>query len=247
MIKTPLRCYFVASGKYHDIDFARLELLKLLAEHDNIRTTVAPDYSDIDAICGADFLLTYTCDVVPTPEQTARLKDYVSGGGKWIALHGTNSILRFLEDGRVNAPDDAPEFMELVGTQFKAHPPVGPFCVQVVDDSHPLTQGMTDFDVEDELYLSKTYSDIRILMQSTYTGKAEGFVDGDWDNEVVPITYLKDVGKGQVFYCTLGHCRGHYDVTEMIPFFPHIQRCAWNYPIYHELLRRSIRWAMGTL
>ena len=33
--------HFVAAGKYHDIDFARLEVLKLLAEHQNIRTTVA--------------------------------------------------------------------------------------------------------------------------------------------------------------------------------------------------------------
>ncbi|MEM1020979.1 MAG: ThuA domain-containing protein, partial [Pseudomonadota bacterium] len=45
MIKEPVNVYFVVSGKYHDIDFARLELLKLLAEHDQIRTTVAPDYT----------------------------------------------------------------------------------------------------------------------------------------------------------------------------------------------------------
>lgn len=247
MIKTPMTCYFIAAGKYHDIDFARLELLKLLAEHDNIRTTVAADYSDIDAICASDFLMTYTCDVVATPEQTARLKAYVAGGGKWLALHGTNSILRFLEDGRVDAPNEAPEFMDLLGTQFVAHPPIGPFKVEVVDDSHPLTQGMTDFDVIDELYLSKTHADIQTLMQTRFTGEATGFVEADWENEVVPITYLRDVGEGQVFYCTLGHCRGHYDVTVMTPFYPHTERCAWNYPIYYELLRRSIKWAMGTL
>lgn len=247
MIKEPITCYFVASGKYHDIDFARLELLKLLAEHDNIRTTVAPDYSDIDAICASDFLMTYTCDVVATPEQTARLKDYVAGGGKWLALHGTNSILRFLEDGRVDAPNEAPEFMELVGTQFVAHPPIGPFKVEVVDDSHALTEGMTDFEVIDELYLSRTDAEIHTLMQTRFTGEATGFVEDKWEDAVVPITYLRDVGDGQVFYCTLGHCRGHYDVTVMTPFYPHTERCAWNYPIYYELLRRSIKWAMGIL
>jgi len=247
MIKEPINCYFVASGKYHDIDFARLELLKLLAEHDHIRTTVAPDYSDVDAICAADFLLTYTCDVVATPEQTQKLREYVDGGGKWLALHGTNSILRFLEDGRVDAPEEAPEFMELLGTQFKAHPPIGPFQVEVVDDSHPLTAGMTDFEVVDELYLSKTNADIQTLMQTRFTGEATGFVDADWEDAVVPITYLRDFGKGQVFYCTLGHCRGHYDVQVMTPFYPHTERCAWNYPIYYELLRRSIKWAIGTL
>lgn len=247
MIKKPITCYFVASGKYHDIDFARLELLKLLAEHDNIRTTVAPDYSDIDAICASDFLMTYTCDVVATPEQTARLKDYIAAGGKWLALHGTNSILRFLEDGRVDAPNEAPEFMELLGTQFVAHPPIGPFKVEVVDDTHALTQGMTDFEVIDELYLSRTDADIKTLMQTRFTGDATGFVEDKWEDAAVPITYLRDVGEGQVFYCTLGHCRGHYDVTVMTPFYPHTERCAWNYPIYYELLRRSIKWAMGIL
>ena len=54
--------YLVVGGKYHDFDFARLELLKLLAEHDVIRVKVANDYSDVDAMCESDLLVTYTCD-----------------------------------------------------------------------------------------------------------------------------------------------------------------------------------------
>ena len=50
--------HFVAAGKYHDIDFARLELLKLLAEHPHIRTTVATDYSDVERIAACKFLIT---------------------------------------------------------------------------------------------------------------------------------------------------------------------------------------------
>ena len=89
--------YLVAGGKYHDIDFARLEVLKLLAEQPRIKVQVGADYADIDAICACDFLITYTCDVVPTEAQTRRLVEYVSSGRKWFALHGTNSVLRFLE------------------------------------------------------------------------------------------------------------------------------------------------------
>ena len=90
--------YLVAGGKYHNIDYARLEVLKLLAEQPRIKVQVGADYSDIDAICEADFIISYTCDVMPTPEETRRLCDAIRGGGKWFALHGTNSILRFLED-----------------------------------------------------------------------------------------------------------------------------------------------------
>ena len=32
--------YLVAGGRYHDIDFARMELLKLLSEHAHVRTRV---------------------------------------------------------------------------------------------------------------------------------------------------------------------------------------------------------------
>ena len=78
--------YLVAGGKYHNIDHARLEIMKLLAEQPRIKVQVGADYSDIDAICSSDFLITYTCDLVPTARETARLQDYIRGGAKWFAL-----------------------------------------------------------------------------------------------------------------------------------------------------------------
>ena len=50
----PIKCVLVAAGKYHDIDFARLEILKLLAEDDRIRVRIFEDYENIEAIfiCG---------------------------------------------------------------------------------------------------------------------------------------------------------------------------------------------------
>src|SRR3546814_7138743 len=51
-----VKAHLVAAGKYHDIDFARLELLKLLAEHPEIRTSVSSDYADTARIEAADLL-----------------------------------------------------------------------------------------------------------------------------------------------------------------------------------------------
>ena len=42
--------YLVAGGRFHDIDFARLELLKLLSEHPHVRVTVGSDYEDITCL-----------------------------------------------------------------------------------------------------------------------------------------------------------------------------------------------------
>lgn len=41
----------------------------------------------------------------------------------------------------------------------------------------------------------------------------------------------------------LGHCRGHYDMRPIIDYYPTIERCAWEPPVFYGLLRRGIRWA----
>src|SRR5690554_2463560 len=148
-----LNCLLVAGGKWHDIDFARLELLKLLAEDERVRVRVFEDYSNVAAIANADFLVTYTCDVTPSLEEQEVLREYVAKGGRWLALHGTNSILRFLEDGRIDTPRWAPLFMETLGSMFVAHPPIEKYRVLRTDVDHPLTEGVSDFDVVDEQYL----------------------------------------------------------------------------------------------
>ena len=58
------RLYLVAAGDYHDIDFARLELLKLFAEHESLRVSVAENYHDLDAIRASDALVSYTCNLL---------------------------------------------------------------------------------------------------------------------------------------------------------------------------------------
>lgn len=235
--------YLVAAGQYHDIDFARLELLKLLAEHDNIRARVAADYHDVDAINASDFLITYTCNLVPSEDEQAALRDFVAGGKRWFALHGTNSILKFLEDGRVDAPETAPVLMQTLGTQFIAHPPIQPFRVEIADPDHELVSGIEPFETDDELYLCKIHGDLHYLLETHYTGSARGFVRDQWDDDAPrPVYYLNPVGDGEVLYLNLGHCRGHYDMQPMIEFYPTVERGSWEHEAYYELLRRGIRY-----
>ena len=46
--------YLVCGGQWHDFDFARLELLKLLAADEQVRVRVAQDFRDTDAISALD-------------------------------------------------------------------------------------------------------------------------------------------------------------------------------------------------
>jgi len=236
----------ICGGRYHDFDFARLELLSLLAESPENRTRVYEDFRDCDALAAADFLVTYTCDVRPSLEQQRALADFVTGGGRWLALHGTNSILHFNEAGVVECPTSHPLFAEVLGSQFLAHPPIAPYRVENARPDHPLVEGIDAFEVTDELYLCRFDAEVEVLLQTHFQGKTPGFEHDHWpEEEVRPVLYLRDYGQGQVLYNTLGHCRGPYDMQPLMDVYPRLERGAWEAPAYRELLRRGLRWAAG--
>ncbi|HUD94170.1 ThuA domain-containing protein [Sphingobium sp.] len=238
-----INCVLIAGGLYHDFDHARLELLKLLGEDPRVRTRVFEDYANIDAIRVADFLITYTCDVVPPLEVQEALRDWVKGGGRWYALHGTNSVLRLFDNGLYGSPRWAPLMMETLGSQFIAHPPIAPYRVTVADPGHPLTQGVEPFETTDELYLMERHGDLHVLLDTEFAGEATGFDEQNWAQDRHPVLYIKAQGEGAVLYNTLGHCRGHYDMQPFLDWWPQVDRCAWDLPVFHELLRRGIAWA----
>ena len=242
-LKRRVNCVLIAGGKYHDIDFARLEILKLLAEDDRVRVRVFEDYANLDAIEKADLLVTYTCDVVPSLVQQEALRAWLERGGRWYALHGTNSILRFLADGRVDSPRWAPHLMQTLGSMFIAHPPIAPYRVTVADPGHPLVKDVQPFDAEDELYLSEYYGELQVLLETEFEGEATGFVENQWTKAKHPVFYIHTVGEGAVLYLTLGHCRGHYDMQPMIDFYPQPEKGSWTLPVFYDLLRRGLAWA----
>ncbi len=243
----------VAGGLWHDFDFARLELLKLLAEHEQFRVRCQPDYEDTTWLepggpFHARILVTYTCDVRPSPRAQQIIRDWVEHGGRMVALHGTSSSLDQTAEGWA-APRDVPLWIDTLGSQFIAHPPIAPYLVENVAPDHWLVEGVEAFETTDELYLNE-YPDRKALvplLQTTYRGDARGFVEADW-NDTDPdhlVMYLRPLGAGDVLYNTLGHCRAHYDMVPSKPYYPNVDRCAWDLPVFHELLRRSLRWARG--
>jgi type 1 glutamine amidotransferase len=212
--------YLVAGGRYHDIDFARIEILKLLSEHAHVRTRVGSDFRDVESIQSSRFLITYTCDVRPSLEEQEALHGFVASGGRWLALHGTNAVLDFKKHG-VEAPHIIDRLAFTLGSQFIAHPPI-------------------------QLY--KVEERLLPLLETTYSGMAKGFAVSDWtqaDRHLV--MYLRPLGEGAVLYNTLGHCRGNYDMQPVMDYYPKVERCSWELPQYYELLRRGIRWCLGEI
>lgn len=239
----------VVGGRWHDMDFARLRLLQELERHDRVRTRVFEDYTGHGALAGADALISYTCDARPDAGAQRALTDFVTRGGRWLALHASNSPLDPPDPGgpRVfRAPRVLGAVAQVLGSQFLAHPPIGPYRVDVVGDD-PLVAGLGSFTTTDELYISELHPPLRVLLQTRYSGPCRGFAEGQVTGDTAPrpVLYRKATGAGEVCYFTLGHCRGRYDVQDLgVEDLGVRDRGSWEIPEFRTVLSRSVGWAV---
>jgi type 1 glutamine amidotransferase len=244
-----LDAVLVCGGRWHDFDYARLRLLEALGRHPRVRTRVFEDYAATDALDSADLLVTYTCDRRPDPEQQKRLVDFVTRGGRWLALHGTNAAIEPAPAGEpklFSTPRVLGPVAELLGSQFLGHPPIAPYTVQVTRPDHPFVAGVQPFEVTDELYISELHPPLDVLLHTRFTGPTRGFVEGGTvDNEPRPVLYLKPTGSGTVCYFTLGHCRGRFDMQDAgVEDLGREDRGSWESPEFLSVLDRCLTWAV---
>jgi uncharacterized protein len=242
----------VVGGRWHDMDFARLQLLAELDRYDRVRTRVFEDYDSPAmraALADADGLVSYTCDARPDPAAQRALVEFVSSGGRWLALHGSNSPLDPPEPGGpqvFRTPRVLGEVAQLLGSQFLAHPPIAPYAVDVVSDD-PLVRGVGTFSTTDELYISELHPPLEVLLQTRYSGPCRGFAEEHVaaDDEPRPVLYRKRTGQGEVCYFTLGHCRGRYDVQDLgIADLGHRLRGSWQVSEFRTILARTVAWVV---
>ena len=145
----------------------------------------------------------------------------------------------------LRAPRDHKDFMEVLGSQFLAHPPIEPYRVEITKPDHPLVEGIEPFDTTDELYLSEYHGENEMLLHTNWSGKVDAFQDSDWEgDDDHAVFYLRPYGQGTVLYLTLGHCRSTYDMQPLVEEYPVLERGSWEVPAYYELLRRGIAWGI---
>ncbi len=216
-------------ARNHDYDYARRALLDALYAAGDIRTDVYNNYDSGNALEAGDLLVSYTSQVPVADPQCKALSRYLERGGRWFALHGSNSV-------RDNA-----HLPGILGSRFIAHPPYMRYPVTVSLPDDPLMAGLDPvFEVEDELYVIEQHSDFEVLLETRWGGDAfsQSFPDA-----VRPLMYRSHVGDGGVLYLALGHCNRPFDVPRPgMPDAPD-RRGPWSMPLYQELIRRGIDWA----
>jgi type 1 glutamine amidotransferase len=268
----PVRVHVVAGGfppgstAGHDIDYARLRILLLLAESD-VRATVANDFTDVARwLPGARMLITYVAGPYLNDEQNAAVRQWLEAGGRWLALHGTSGGKAAPVSGHSRARQMVKtSHHATLGCFFLNHPPVRRFRVEVDDRDHPLTRGApASFETVDELYLIELQEPAksRVLMTTELPSDPSppdfGF-HYERDTSLMPdgrtrvLGYVREMGQGAVAYFALGHC--HNPTNNVQPFVdpsvdpsgttPKLFRGSWETPAFERLLRNALAWGIG--
>jgi type 1 glutamine amidotransferase len=230
-MSTPLLANLVTGSpaRNHDFDFARRVLLDALYAAGEIRTDVFNNYDAGEAIEAGDLLVSYTSQVPVADAQCATLRRFLERGGRWFALHASNSVR------------DNPHLPGILGSRFITHPPYTHYTVTVSRPDDPLMSGIdATFEVDDELYVIEQHADFEVLLETYWGGEA---MRQSFPEAVRPLMYRHRVGDGGVLYLALGHCNRPFDKPRPESPDSPDRRGPWSMPLYQELIRRGIDWA----
>jgi len=197
-----LLVFTLCTGFPHSSIEIAAESLRLMGEKTGAWTTVISNdpaiftpeaLKEFDAICFDNT----TGSLFAEDAKKAALMDFVKGGKGVIGIHAATDC--FYEWA---------EFGEMMGGYFDGHPWAEKVSVKLDDPKSPLTAAFEGkgFIVDDEIYQFKApYSrealHVLLSLDMTYTRAPSD----DYKNKDCAVAWIREFGKGRVFYCSLGH------------------------------------------
>jgi putative membrane-bound dehydrogenase-like protein len=154
-------------------------------------------------LAGYDCLVIYANWEKISPEQEKALLDFVERGGGFVPLHCASFC--FL---------NSPKYVELVGAQFKSHS-AGVFKETIVQPDNPVMKGLSPIESWDETYVHTRHNTNRVVLAERRDDKG-----------AEPYTWVREQGKGRVFYTAWGH-----------------DERTWSNRGFQALVENGIRWA----
>ena len=175
-------------------------------------------FLDAGSMSAVDMVVpVYTMSSITREQEAALLAAVREGGVSVGGWHG----------GMADAFRNNTEYQFMVGGQWVAHPGnIIDYRVNVSDGQHPITAGIADFDMRSEQYYMHVDPSNRVLATTTFGGEHASWIDGT----VMPVVWTRAYGRGRVFYSSLGHVIGDFDVPEA-----------------REIVRRGLLWAVDSL
>lgn len=172
----------------------------------NITYTTNPEDLNENTLKEYDGLILYAnYDSITAPQEKALL-DFVQGGKGFLPIHCASWCFR-----------NSAAVVEMTGGQFLRHS-YDSFPAIITNKEHPVMKGITDgFFTKDETYIhDKLSSKIEVLSERQEGGRRE------------PYTWVRNYGKGRVFYTAYGHDENTFGNQQFL-----------------NLVKNGILWAVG--
>jgi type 1 glutamine amidotransferase len=193
---------------------------KIFADNPEITYTAAKhgttaDVYDRDDLLTYDVAVLYDMPKTITEEQKTKFRALLQKGTGLVVLH--HALVSF---------PDWPEYEALIGGGYSQSDEKSgkagyqhdvDIPVQIVAKDHPITRGLADFMIHDEIYWGfRVGANVVPLLKTTQPKSGN------------PLAWVNPHEKNRVVYLQLGH-----------------GPTAYEHPQYRELVARSIRWAAG--
>ncbi|GGE49434.1 hypothetical protein GCM10011391_30300 [Pullulanibacillus camelliae] len=178
----------------------------LVEEQFEVKVTDTLDTLAQDDLSQYDLIVPNWTQGTITKDQLQPLLNAVESGTGLAGLHGGMGDSFRMET----------EYQFMVGGQWVAHPGNDgvTYTVHILDEDHPLTQGMKDFKVTSEQYYMHVDPAVKVHATTRFP-VADGPHAPNGEVEM-PVVWSKRWGKGRVYYCSLGHVANIVSMPEVI-------------------------------
>ncbi|MFN7139230.1 MAG: ThuA domain-containing protein [Limisphaerales bacterium] len=153
---------------------------------------------------------------LPLPDKQGFL-NWIQSGKAFIGMHSATDTFRG------HKPLDP--YIQMIGGEFKSHPPglQSVSCI-VENPHHPACRHLPNpWNVKDEIYLLNGFDRNTVSMLLSLDKHP-----GNQEPGFFPVAWIKEYGRGKVFYTSLGH-----------------DDSIWRDPVYQQHILGGINWALG--
>lgn len=192
----------LSGGIAHDYAATSPMLADILSEI-GIASTIREEFDLVERGGLSDFdLLTINC----VRWTCARNPEFRDEWGFELSEEAREGFLDFLAQGKgllalhcaTICFDDWPTYRNILGAWWKwdhsSHAPYQDHVMHIQDRAHPITEGLEDFTVMDELYTNPVIVD-----------RVDPLTTADWEGETHPMLWVREHGNARVCYCASGH------------------------------------------
>ncbi|WKN30933.1 ThuA domain-containing protein [Porifericola rhodea] len=193
------------SQHHNSAKYAPWLAISLFKEGINLSYTEQLEDINTENLSKYDGLIIYANHDSLPPAQELALKNFLENGKGLIPIHSASGCFR-----------NSDWYINTIGGQFHSHSE-GVFAADIHHDKHALAQKFQAFETWDETYVHQRLASDNIVLSSRNT-----------ENGTEPYTWIRELGKGRVFYTAYGH----NDST-------------WINAGFLQLVNQGVLWALG--